>query len=410
VIINPNPSSPNQSNDPQGPTRWERICEKVVHYRVATKEIVGSAWRHRAKARWPMRLGTATLLGWWIFVRILLPMKASIKTSAEVNPTAAVVVMIGLLILLVLVLWCAWRFAKYIFSSVLKQNKGYENGKADKAEPDRGRAGTAGAVWIVLFSLLLAALIAYVSMNAYHGRMSHDGLILWGFLINFVCALLASAVAKRNGNSPTAGFFIGLLLGPIGLLVVVLSQSSTELKERGADAGSGFFGTFLKYVFYVAVLVTVVVVAINVAADHLPKDALLGKYAEEANQQVRRVLLGAPPVSQDLCPTEEPQDFTEDSRKVLHVAMQSAGDCHRGPIMPPWIWNEYDIVPEGGDALIWCADSSEPTRVHHAGEAFSEVNFCGSSPVRGKPGQFTSKFFVKGSGFLALKARPPFKR
>ncbi len=54
----------------------------------------------------------------------------------------------------------------------------------------------------------------------------------------FVCALIAAAICEGKGHSAVAGFFLGLLLGPIGVIIAaVLSSDETVLEERALNSG-----------------------------------------------------------------------------------------------------------------------------------------------------------------------------
>jgi len=54
----------------------------------------------------------------------------------------------------------------------------------------------------------------------------------------FVCALIAAAICEAKGHSAIAGFFLGLLLGPIGVIIAaVLSRDETVLEERAVKSG-----------------------------------------------------------------------------------------------------------------------------------------------------------------------------
>ena len=42
-----------------------------------------------------------------------------------------------------------------------------------------------------------------------------------GIVLLILCAVLCAIISERKGNSPIAGFFAGLLLGPFGVLIVI---------------------------------------------------------------------------------------------------------------------------------------------------------------------------------------------
>jgi hypothetical protein len=54
----------------------------------------------------------------------------------------------------------------------------------------------------------------------------------------FVCALIAAAICEGKGLSAAAGFFLGLLLGPIGVIIAaLLSGDETVLEQRALNSG-----------------------------------------------------------------------------------------------------------------------------------------------------------------------------
>jgi len=57
-------------------------------------------------------------------------------------------------------------------------------------------------------------------------------------LIWVVCAVASSAIAGSKGNSGCAAFILGFLLGPLGLLIVVLMPASQRVMVRQAQVAS----------------------------------------------------------------------------------------------------------------------------------------------------------------------------
>lgn len=51
-------------------------------------------------------------------------------------------------------------------------------------------------------------------------------------LIWLVCGFIAAAIYKNKGRSAGAAFIIGVLLGPIGIILVLLSSTNTAALER----------------------------------------------------------------------------------------------------------------------------------------------------------------------------------
>ncbi|MBM3327682.1 MAG: hypothetical protein FJY65_12080 [Calditrichaeota bacterium] len=50
--------------------------------------------------------------------------------------------------------------------------------------------------------------------------------ILWimcGFIVWLLCGFIAAAIANNKGDSVFAAFFVGVILGPFGILVAILS-------------------------------------------------------------------------------------------------------------------------------------------------------------------------------------------
>lgn len=57
-------------------------------------------------------------------------------------------------------------------------------------------------------------------------------LVFW-----LVCGGIAAAIAHSRGGSGTAAFFVGLLLGPIGILIACFMGDPRRLAEREAAEG-----------------------------------------------------------------------------------------------------------------------------------------------------------------------------
>jgi uncharacterized membrane protein YeaQ/YmgE (transglycosylase-associated protein family)/RNA polymerase subunit RPABC4/transcription elongation factor Spt4 len=54
----------------------------------------------------------------------------------------------------------------------------------------------------------------------------------------FVCGLIAAAISEEKGHSAVAGFFLGLLLGPVGVIVAaVISREGAVLEQRAVNSG-----------------------------------------------------------------------------------------------------------------------------------------------------------------------------
>lgn len=59
-------------------------------------------------------------------------------------------------------------------------------------------------------------------------------LILW-----LIFGAITSKIASDKGNDPIRGFFLGLLLGPLGLLIALLSsKDDSELKRSALKSGN----------------------------------------------------------------------------------------------------------------------------------------------------------------------------
>ncbi len=57
-------------------------------------------------------------------------------------------------------------------------------------------------------------------------------------IVWFVCALIAAAICEEKGHSAVAGFFLGFLLGPIGVIIAaVLSRDEAVLEQRALNSG-----------------------------------------------------------------------------------------------------------------------------------------------------------------------------
>ena len=52
------------------------------------------------------------------------------------------------------------------------------------------------------------------------------------FVLAILFAAITAMVSTSRGNSGTAGFFLGLLLGPFGLLIAIFSRKNIGAIER----------------------------------------------------------------------------------------------------------------------------------------------------------------------------------
>lgn len=58
-------------------------------------------------------------------------------------------------------------------------------------------------------------------------------LVLIGALL---CALAGSVIASLRGGDPMAGFIVGMLLGPFGLLIACCLCADKPARRQGPDA------------------------------------------------------------------------------------------------------------------------------------------------------------------------------
>lgn len=67
-----------------------------------------------------------------------------------------------------------------------------------------------------------------------------DGLLLFLLLGSPIFGLMTASVNRQRGHSAIVGFIVGLCLGPIGLLLAVLSPKNNQaLEQRMLKAGKG---------------------------------------------------------------------------------------------------------------------------------------------------------------------------
>lgn len=68
----------------------------------------------------------------------------------------------------------------------------------------------------------------------------------WGVVITVwvICAIIGAAIGHSKGNG-TAGFFLGLLLGPLGILIAAVMKPTPEAEaehRRQVNAAMGTAG------------------------------------------------------------------------------------------------------------------------------------------------------------------------
>ena len=65
-----------------------------------------------------------------------------------------------------------------------------------------------------------------------------EGSILFvAFMIGCICGGIAAAIASSKGGSGLGAFFVGLLLGPIGVLIACFMGDPQRLAETQAAQG-----------------------------------------------------------------------------------------------------------------------------------------------------------------------------
>ena len=58
-------------------------------------------------------------------------------------------------------------------------------------------------------------------------------IIIW-----FVCGVISAFIADGKGRSGCSWFFVGVLLGPLGIiLALVMPKNEAEIEERSIDSG-----------------------------------------------------------------------------------------------------------------------------------------------------------------------------
>lgn len=58
------------------------------------------------------------------------------------------------------------------------------------------------------------------------------GIVFWGLAVSVVCGFVGRSIATRAGVSASAGFVMGMTLGPAGL--AILSSAIRRGSSRGA--------------------------------------------------------------------------------------------------------------------------------------------------------------------------------
>ena len=67
-------------------------------------------------------------------------------------------------------------------------------------------------------------------------------------LIWFCCGIIASMIAKNKGNDGCGGFILGLILGPIGIIIALAMGTNVEGQQRisGNTKKCPFCGELIK--------------------------------------------------------------------------------------------------------------------------------------------------------------------
>lgn len=84
-----------------------------------------------------------------------------------------------------------------------------------------------------------AQVVSFKFASKYNNRESvmFDNMFLVTLVISIICGMVTNAIATNKGRSG-AWFFVGLLFGPIGILVaLIISKDSDELGRQGVETG-----------------------------------------------------------------------------------------------------------------------------------------------------------------------------
>jgi uncharacterized membrane protein len=65
-----------------------------------------------------------------------------------------------------------------------------------------------------------------------------EGVLAFALIFWVLCGAIAAAIASSKGGSGVAAFFVGLLLGPIGIVIACFMGDSQRRAEMDAAQGS----------------------------------------------------------------------------------------------------------------------------------------------------------------------------
>ena len=83
--------------------------------------------------------------------------------------------------------------------------------------------------------ILLCAISLYMSMMPSYGHLDMEiGVLIW-----ILCGIACAVIAGSKGRSGIAWFFVGILLGPIGVVVALVIKEDQQAVEKKQVATGG---------------------------------------------------------------------------------------------------------------------------------------------------------------------------
>ena len=65
-------------------------------------------------------------------------------------------------------------------------------------------------------------------------------MLIYYFFLMLICAFATASINRRKGRSAVAEVIVGLLFGPIGVILALLTSTDhDELETRSIDSGEG---------------------------------------------------------------------------------------------------------------------------------------------------------------------------
>jgi hypothetical protein len=77
-----------------------------------------------------------------------------------------------------------------------------------------------------------------VAAGRYLGEIMEGSILAVALFIGVICGGIAAAIASSKGGSGVGAFFVGLLLGPIGVLIACFMGDPQRLAETQMTQGN----------------------------------------------------------------------------------------------------------------------------------------------------------------------------